>query len=238
MPHGGMGTEPEYPWRFLPAYAVLRHPGGKWYGIIMNVPNVRLGLEGEGRTDILVAKCEPDFRPAFLSQNGFMPAYHMSKERWISVRLDGSADEKQICNLIDMSYSLTGERYKRIPRKNAPERWIVPVNPKYYDIEKAFAENNEIIWKQSNNIMAGDIVYLYTAAPVSAIEYECVVLETNIPYHFDNGKVHMERVMKIKQRRKLSSPLSLATLREHGIFTVRGSVRMPYGLSCVVEKRV
>lgn len=231
------GMEPEYPWRFLPAHAVLRHPNGKWYGIIMNMPSIRLGLEGDGRTDILVAKCEPGLLPVLLSQNGFMSAYHMNKERWISVRLDGSADEAQAENLLDMSYSITGERFSRTPKREEAQMWIVPVNPKYYDIEKAFVESDEIIWKQSNNIMVGDTVYLYMTAPISGIEYECAVLETDIPYHFNNGKVHMERVMRIKLKRKMTSPVPLVKLKEHGIFAVRGSIHIPYGLKYELEAK-
>lgn len=38
-------SEPDYPWVKYPDYAVLRHlRGGKWYGVIMNVPRVKLGL--------------------------------------------------------------------------------------------------------------------------------------------------------------------------------------------------
>ena len=52
---------------------------------------------------------------------------------------------------------------------------------KYYDIINAFNKTDTIIWKQSNNIWAGDIVYLDVAAPISAILYKCEVLETDIP---------------------------------------------------------
>lgn len=45
--------------------------------------------------------------------------------------------------------------------------WIVPVNPKYFDIEKAFAESDIIEWKQSNSVIVGDVVYLYLASPYS-----------------------------------------------------------------------
>lgn len=231
------GTTPEYPWRYLPAYAVLRHPNGKWYGIVMNVPNVRLGLPGDDRTDILVAKCEPGLQSVLLSRKGFLPAYHLNKERWISVLLDGTAEKEQACGLLDMSYSITGERCSRAKNRDEPQTWLVPVNPKYYDIEKAFSKNDEIIWKQSNNITAGDTVYLYIAAPVSGIVYECAVLETDIPYHFDNGKVHMERVMKIRLKRKFSQPVPLEKLKGHGIFAVRGPIRMPYGLQYELEAK-
>ena len=40
-------TEPDYPWRQYPEYAVLRHAeSGKWYGVIMNLPRATLGLAG------------------------------------------------------------------------------------------------------------------------------------------------------------------------------------------------
>ncbi len=229
-------TQPEYPWRRLPAYAVLRHPNGKWYAILMNVPSEKLGISGDGRTDILVAKCEQGLQPLLLSQNGFLPAYHLNKEHWISARLDGTADWEQVCSLLDMSYDLTEHHARRISLRD-PETWIVPVNPKYYDIEKAFSESDEIIWKQSNHILSGDTVYLYIAAPVSAIAYACRVLETDIPYNFDNGKVHMERVMRIKSINRFSPPLPLSELKEHGICTVRGPVRMPYGLRMKLETK-
>ena len=38
------GTEAEYLWRDCPRYAVLRHPRGKWYGVIMDVPYNKLGV--------------------------------------------------------------------------------------------------------------------------------------------------------------------------------------------------
>lgn len=218
----------------MPEYAVLRHADGKWYAILMNVPGEKLGLAGGGRTDILVAKCERGLQPFLLSQKGFLPAYHLNRERWISVRLDGTAEWGQVMALLDMSYDLTGRPATR-PSQRGPQSWLVPVNPKYYDIEKAFSDSDEIIWKQSSNIAAGDTVYLYIAAPVSAIAYACRVLEADIPYRFDNGKVHMERVMKIKLKKRISPPVPLSELKEHGICAVRGPVRMPYGLRTELE---
>ena len=229
-------TQPEDPWGRLPAYAVLRHPNGKWYAILMNVPSEKLGISGDGRTDLLVAKCEQRLQPLLLSQNGFMPAYHLNKEHWISARLDGTAEWDQVRALLDMSYDLTERHARRISLRD-PETWIVPVNPKYYDIEKAFSGSDEILWKQSNTILAGDTVYLYITAPVSAIAYACRVLEANIPYHFDNGKVHMKRIIRIKLIKRISPPFPLSELKEHGICTVRGPVRMPYSLRFELETK-
>ena len=39
-----------------------------------------------------------------------VPAYHMNKEHWISVILDGSMEEEDICRLIEESFELTAPK--------------------------------------------------------------------------------------------------------------------------------
>ena len=47
-------TQPDYPWFKYPDYAVLRHEGeGKWYGIIMSVPRIKLGLTQKQLAEML-----------------------------------------------------------------------------------------------------------------------------------------------------------------------------------------
>ena len=102
------GTEPEYLWAKTPDAAVIRHKGNrKWYGIIMNVPRRTLGLFGEGSTDILNVKCTPAVREIILAERRALPAYHMNKQHWISLPLDGSLEFETIFSLIDGSYELT-----------------------------------------------------------------------------------------------------------------------------------
>ena len=48
-------------------------------------------------------------------------------------------------------------------------------------MDRAFEEAEEILWKQGSGIKKGDTVFLYVAAPVSAILYRCLVTETDIP---------------------------------------------------------
>ena len=38
---------------------------------------------------------------------GYLPAYHMNKDSWITIVLDGTVPMKEICDLIDQSYFLT-----------------------------------------------------------------------------------------------------------------------------------
>lgn len=103
-------TQPEYLWLSDPNFAVLRHACGKWYGIIMDVQKKKLGLNGTGKVDILVIKCEPALQYVLLRQRGFLPAYHMNKEHWISVLLDGSLTDGEVFPLIEASYEAAGSR--------------------------------------------------------------------------------------------------------------------------------
>lgn len=100
-------TVPEHLWAKYPLDAVLRHSNNKWYGIIMNIPKERLGLEGKEEIDILDVKCPPEMIGGFRKEKGFFPAYHMNKEHWITILLDGSVESKKIKQLIDLSYELT-----------------------------------------------------------------------------------------------------------------------------------
>lgn len=100
------GTKPEYPWFDLPEHAVLRHSNGKWYGIIMNIPRNRLGLDSTENIDILVCKCDPMMRDFLLTEAGFYPAYHMNKTHWITALLDGSVDKSLVCHILNLSFQL------------------------------------------------------------------------------------------------------------------------------------
>ena len=58
--------------------------------------------------------------------------------------------------------------------------WIVPCNPKHYDIFSALASSDTIYWRQRVNFEVGDTVYIYLSAGVSAIRYKAVVINTDI----------------------------------------------------------
>ena len=113
-------TIPEYPWAKSPGYAVLRHTDNrKWYGVIMEVPRKRLGIDTDGANlptspdvDILNVKCDPVLSGSLRMQPGILPAYHMNKENWISILLDGTVDVEQIFTFLDMSFELTARKAK------------------------------------------------------------------------------------------------------------------------------
>lgn len=108
-------TEPEFLWRSSPGNAVLRNADNrKWYAIIMDVPRYKLGLEGTEPIDVLDVKCNPLMLGSLLMNDGYFPAYHMHKGRWISVILDGTVPKDEIFSLLNISYDITAkERGKK-----------------------------------------------------------------------------------------------------------------------------
>ena len=103
---GCYGTEPDYPW--MDETAVLRHqPSRKWYAAVLEVGRQKLGLPGEGKVDVVNVKCDPLLSGTLRQEAGILPAYHMNKEKWISVLLDGSVDTELVKGLLDMSDQLT-----------------------------------------------------------------------------------------------------------------------------------
>ena len=108
------GTDPDFPWESNPTFAVYRHRSNKkWFALVMDIPKSKLGLREEGKIDIVNLKCDPALIGSLRSEKGFFPAYHMSKDKWISVALDGSVDDEQIMFLLDMSFELTDVKIKR-----------------------------------------------------------------------------------------------------------------------------
>ena len=107
-------AEADYPWRKSPNHAVFRHCSNrKWFALIMDVPKNKLGLQGEGLLDVVNLKCDPILIGSLREEPGFLPAYHMSKDNWITVALDGSAPDDKIKMLLDMSYQATAPKVCR-----------------------------------------------------------------------------------------------------------------------------
>ena len=73
----------------------------------------KLGMPGAGSVCALNVKCEPVLIGSLRERPGFHPAYHMNKDKWITVRLDGSVAAEEIRNLVDLSYRLTMPKPKK-----------------------------------------------------------------------------------------------------------------------------
>ena len=232
-------ADPEYLWKRFPDYAIFRHTDNeKWFGLVMDIPRRKLGMDGDDIVDILNVKLsDPLLVDMLIQQPGYFRGYHISRGNWVSILLDGSVPFDDICRWLEESYLTTASKNNK-QKLRPPKEWIVPANPKYYDIEKAFENAREIDWKQGTGIKKGDTVFMYVAAPVSAIMYKCKVTKTDIPFSYDDGNVHMKALMKIKLQKKYKPTVfTFEKLRdEYGIFAVRGPRSVPHSLSEALKK--
>lgn len=111
------GTEPDFPWLKYPEIEVFRHGGNqKWFALVMDVPKSKLGLQGTDELDVVNLKCDLVLISSLRGQAGIFPAYHMNKEHWITVALDGTVPEDIIKMLLDMSYTITAPKIKKKKR--------------------------------------------------------------------------------------------------------------------------
>ena len=110
------GQSAEFPWIKYPDFAVYRHSSNKkWFAVIMNLPKSKFGLSQDGTVDVVNLKCDPLLIGSLIKENGIFPGYHMNKNYWISVLLDGSVENEQLKWLLDISFNLTDKKTKKRP---------------------------------------------------------------------------------------------------------------------------
>ena len=107
-------VEPDFPFRMDDVTCVFRHiDNRKWFGIAMVIPYRSVGINKPGDVDILNVKCDPIMMGSLRGKSGFCPAYHMNKDKWITILLDGSAGQEDIKALLAISYSMTAVKLRR-----------------------------------------------------------------------------------------------------------------------------
>ena len=227
-------VEPDCPFATDPDTPVLRHRDNrKWFAIFMEVSREKLGLKGPDRTDVVNLKCGPMLSGALRMRDGIFPAYHMHRENWVTVLLDGTVPIEEICPLVDLSFELTADR-KRRSRKVS---WLIPANPRLFDLDRAIRESEDgcFLWKQSSKVVPGDTLYIYVGAPVSAIRYRCRAVETDMPYSYSDRHIRITKVMRLKAEKTFERQIGRDILRDHGVTTVRGPRYMPESLIEEIE---
>lgn len=110
--------------------------------------------------------------------------------------------------------------------------WIIPCNPKYYDIVAAFDHLNVIEWSQSTNTTVGDTVYIYVGEKYKSIMFKCEVIAADqygerstddYQYYKELEKDPSARYMKLKLTEKYPvGQYPLKELKENGLTSVQG----------------
>lgn len=105
---GKYQDELEYLWDKFPNNAIWRDKESKkWYGLLIVLPECKLGVESEQICDIIVLRYPKDKLDQIVDGKTIFPGYHMNKKNWITVKLDGSMRIQDICSLVDQSYQLS-----------------------------------------------------------------------------------------------------------------------------------
>lgn len=219
---------PEFMWDTSPGSGVFRNPdSNKWYGLMMNINQIKLGKEDK-EVEILNVKLEESKIQELLKLPGFVKAYHMNHKKWVSIILDDTLEDQQIMEYIEKSHHYT----------EVINEWLVPANPKYYDMLHCFKESDTMLWKQSSQIKVGHLVYQYVGAPISAILYQCVAIEVDLPFDYEDNNLTMKKAMRIKLLEEYpSDQYTFRYLNEFGIKAIRGPRRLTKELSQQLNER-
>ncbi|MGT2926675.1 MmcQ/YjbR family DNA-binding protein [Streptococcus cuniculipharyngis] len=226
----------DHPFAKHPSYASYR-VGGKWYALIFPLTMAKLGhfskSLGQREVEVVNLKVKPEQLAELLTKEGIYPSYHMSKKSWVSVVLDGSLSDEDLFDLVVQSRSLATP--KSLRRQQGPEFWVLPANPKYYNIDAEFSQSRVIDWTQKARIKAGDYVAIYMTAPVKAIRYLCRVLQADLPNHGQRDREDIQKLMTLELLRTFpDGQFPQVRLAEYGLKTVRGPRRLPSSLSQVL----
>lgn len=97
------GGELEFLWENLPDAAIWRrNDTQKWYGVLMVIPERKLGIDSEKIVDVVNLRGDT---VALADGVKIFPGWHMNKKSWITLKLDGSAEFEEICRCLDESFS-------------------------------------------------------------------------------------------------------------------------------------
>lgn len=98
----------EYPWAKYPSYATFKHlENSKWFALVADIGYEKLKIPKPGQVDFINLKNDPDLITSLRREPGILPAYHMNKEHWLTVLLDGSVEPGLLKALIKTSFEMT-----------------------------------------------------------------------------------------------------------------------------------
>ena len=108
------GVVAEFPWLSAPTFAIYRHKSNnKWFAVMMEIPKNKIGIEEDGNINVVNLKSDPLLVGSLIIDNGIHPAYHMNKNHWITVCLDGSVEEEKVKWLLDLSFELAYKKHNK-----------------------------------------------------------------------------------------------------------------------------
>ena len=98
----------EFLWDKFPTNAVLRNKiNNKWYAVILTINENKLVANNDNLITIIDLRCDKKKINEIEDNNKIFRGYHMNKNNWITIKLDGSVPTKEIIKMIDESYKIS-----------------------------------------------------------------------------------------------------------------------------------
>lgn len=121
-------------------------------------------------------------------------------------------------------------------RTRIEDVWVIPCNPKIYDVVGAFSKFSEIEWTQTTNTNVGDTVFIYVSGKYQSIMFKTSVISvdnygkgsmSDFEFFADKSSVGKERkymVLRLLESYE-SGRFPLNELKEFGLTSVQGKTR-------------
>lgn len=101
----------EFLWKKFDDNAVWRNKkNNKWYGALLIVAANKIGIDSEKIIEIIDLRYQKEDIKKLVNNETIFPGYHMNKDNWITIKLDGSVKTEKIIELIDNSYKISLEK--------------------------------------------------------------------------------------------------------------------------------
>lgn len=98
----------EFLWKKSPKNAIWRNQNNrKWYGAVLVISKDKLKIESNEMVEILDLRYQKNDIKNIIDNYKIFPGYHMNKDNWITIILDGRVELEEIYQLIDNSYQLS-----------------------------------------------------------------------------------------------------------------------------------
>ena len=106
------GDEIEYPWKDLDAAVIRSHITKKWYALFMKIHPSKIGLGGSQPIRIMNLHGTAEQVTALVDGEKYFPGYHMNRNYWYTLCLDGTVPLEELYARIDESFQLSQGKSK------------------------------------------------------------------------------------------------------------------------------
>src|SRR5699024_11940603 len=123
--------------------------------------------------------------------------------------------------------------------------WVISCNLNHYNVIDAFKKLNTLHWKQSTNVQAGDIVFIYVTNPIGAIKFKTKVNKVDLPYvEIDDQEFiidgtnyeHHNRYMELELLRTYNDDLFTYDVDRKSTRLNSSHVSISYAVFCLKKK--